>query len=221
MFIVRTLIREIILRTSFVAQRAQMEQQANLEAARPYLTCGLCEKLLCCAVWVPCAPTPHRFCASCLEQRARKTCPTCGKRWKGDAPRDPAADAIIRALWPAETQGQPMNEETRVALQREELRRQMMALFGNNPWYMRGLEVELKENPTAMVRCNCPGRPVAIKRRKAGSDRLYYGCPRWVKGGNDHCKLFRWASSDIQPATVTAADDEPAKPAKQRKTQTK
>jgi hypothetical protein len=117
-----------------------------------------------------------------------------------------------------ETRGQPANEQERVALQVEMLKREMTVVMGNNRWYMQALEVELADNPTNPMRCWCPEALVAIKKAKTHEpDKLFYGCPRWTKTSKDHCKFFQWATSPTRAPSPADTDPQVA----QKKPRTK
>lgn len=170
------------------------------------LHCHLCQNTLCLPLIYPCGHSGA--CAACVLDLTppRRNCPVCGVRSKTPVKKltiNRTLDAVLRHVCPADFEGRAgaLDSASDVLLRKLlQLARGRIADYsGDLPeWYLSRYEDVIRRQLERATTCHCG--LFCVPKGKIGSNRLFYGCPRWKathRGGSTvaSCSFWRWLST--------------------------
>lgn len=170
------------------------------------LQCVLCQQTLCLPLLYPCGHSGA--CSACVFVLSppRRNCPVCGVRSK-TLPKRPIVnrtlDAVLRHVRPNDFDGRAsaLDSTYDVLLHALlQLARAKADFYADDlpGWYLSQYEAVVQRHMEGATTCRCG--LFCVPKGKIGTNRLYYGCPRWKPAQNKdvppvHCGFWRWLSA--------------------------
>jgi hypothetical protein len=170
------------------------------------LACTLCKQTLCLPLIYPCGHSGA--CAACVIGLIpqRRNCPVCGVRSKTTMKKllvNRTLDAILRHVRPNDFNGRALALDSAADVLLHnllQLARAKVGLYSDDlpEWYLSRYESTVQRHLERATTCHCG--LFCVPKGKIGTNRLYYGCPRWKAMQNKeaaaaHCGFWRWLSA--------------------------